>query len=202
MLELVIAVLGAFALWLSLKNLDISTFWRTVISSLNLLVLVISSILLGRLALGLLVAALVFGLLVSSVRLAMQKDRLLRYAATQMGEDMGSVSHLFNRVRKQHPVFKLMGPIDTAQLLNLLSQRGRSIDEVERMAVPIALLWVNQREPDLEWLVSRFDTISRIWGVSASESMRVADALTVGAMKSAATFEEMIDSMAQITVFK
>src|SRR5688572_14205308 len=87
-----------------------------------------------------------------------------------------------------------MGRIEVAELISLLAQRARTPSEIEEMALPVALLWVVHR-PDLGCLVERFDTLLRLYGEPASESMRVADTLSAGTKASAATFTEMLDAL-------
>jgi hypothetical protein len=62
------------------------------------------------------------------------------------------------------------------------------------MAHPIALLWVVHR-PGLEWLVEHFDRLLRLYGMSADESMRLADVISSATKQSAATFEQMVEGM-------
>jgi len=87
-----------------------------------------------------------------------------------------------------------MGPLERARLVSELAPRARTIEEIEEMALPVALLWTVHR-PDLGWLVEHFDRLLRLYGLEASEAMRAADTLSAGTKESAATFEDMVEAM-------
>jgi hypothetical protein len=139
-----------------------------------------------------------FGLILSiavgviwAVALAAKKEDILVYAATQAGSSKKEVEELHSRLWRKGGPFRVLGPIRTAQLISFISQRGRSLHEIEDMAMPLALLWVVHR-PDLEHLVDRVDRLLRLGSEPASNAMRLADTLTAATQKSAETFDEML----------
>jgi hypothetical protein len=190
-------VLGVALLWLGLKRLEVGGYWKTVISALDILVLVASAILLGWVGVILFLIANVVGLLLTSVRLAMQKEERLVYASTQCGATKEEIEDFYDELGRdpdKPSPFAIMGPIPRADLISRLAQRRRSIDEMRHMARPIALLWVVHR-PDLNWLVDRFDQILRLYDMDASRSLEAANVISASTKEAAATFEEMVDAM-------
>lgn len=137
------------------------------------------------------------GVLAWSVWLAMQKENLLVYAATQCGVSKQEMEDLHNRLKGSNRAFKQIGQIELARLISLLSQRARTPAEMQQMALPIAMLWIVQ-EGDLPWLVEHFDRLLRLYGRPASNSMQVADTLTVATQRSAATFCEIVEGMCEL----
>lgn len=187
-------VVSIAALWTGRKRLEASRFTASVLSALELLLLGLGVVLLEWLGLVLFLVANVLGFVGWSIYLAMTEEEKVIYAATQAEVEKDEIQALHRRVRRSHKAFKIMGRIEVAELISLLAQRARTPSEIEEMALPVALLWVVHR-PDLAYLVERFDTVLRLYGEPASESMRLADTLTTGTKASAATFMEMLDAM-------
>lgn len=189
--------MGLALLWSGRKKVHLSGFASTLISVLDVVLLVAGVALLGSLGVGVFVAANVVAFAAVSVRLAMKQEEMLLYAGTQCGaskEEMYALSHW---MQKESGPFAMMGPLERAQLISELAQRARSPEEIRQMALPIALLWVVHR-PDLAWLVEQFDRLLRLYGLEADESMRVADNVSGASKASAATFKEMIDAMVAV----
>jgi hypothetical protein len=182
------------ALWTGRKRLEASRFTKSVLSALELILLGLSLVLLGWLGFALFLVANVVGFAGWGIYLAMAEEEKVIYAATQAGVEKEEIQALHRRIRRSHKAFRIMGRIEVAELISLLAQRARNPSEIEEMALPVALLWVVHR-PDLAYLVERFDTVLRLHGEPASESMRVADTLTAATKASAATFTEMLDAM-------
>jgi len=95
---------------------------------------------------------------------------------------------------ESNDIFKYVGPIERAQIIYLISQRGRSLEEIKKLAVVIALIWYVQKL-DLEVLVKKFDRLFRLWNKSVDDAMDMADTLTKSNQMSAADFEENLDAL-------
>jgi hypothetical protein len=187
-------LVGLALLWVGLRKLELSRPWAAVLGVLDVLVLVVSVATLGWLGLVLAAAASIAAILGWSIRLAMQLEEILVYAAIQADTSKDDMKQLHRRLKSSHRAFQQLGPIESARLISLLSQRARSADEIDQMALPIALLWVIHR-PELKWLVERFDRIMRLYSKPPGAAMEVADAITATTRRSAATFDEIIDGM-------
>lgn len=187
-------VIGLVLLWTGIRRIEISSFRKSVLSLLEVAALIAGTFLLGWL--GWLIFAVVnlVGLLVWSLYLAAQKQTHLIYASTQSGTSKDEMYRLHKRLWNGDKAFRILGPIETARLVSLLAQRARSPEEIEEMALPIAMLSVTHSS-DLDWLVNGFDSILRLHGEPATASMRLADTLSAGTKESAATFEEMVEAM-------
>lgn len=189
------ALLTSIALlWTGMKQLDLSRPWKAAIWFLDVLILVVATIALGSIGLLLVAVASVLAILGWSIRLAARKEEQLLYAATQARATKEDVYDLYSRLRHSHRVFRVLDPLDLARLIRLLSERARSIPEIEDMAQPVAMLYVTHR-PELPWLAESFDRLMRLQRKPASESMSVADILTVAAQQSAATFVDVVEAI-------
>jgi len=193
------AVLGLALLWLGLKPVELSSHLKTSIWVADFLLLAISIVSLGWLGLGILLLANLVGFLGWSLHLAMKKESLLVYAASQAGCSKNDMLELHDRLYGGHKAFRLLGPIKVAELLKRMSERGRDLNEIEEMAQPIALLHVAHKVA-LEEVTDKFDQLLRLYGEPAGKAMSVADKLTKSAQLSAATFEEMLDSAIAATM--
>jgi hypothetical protein len=188
-------VLSLVLLWTGIRKSELSSPAKALVSFLDLALLVAGIISLGWLVGGLVVVAVnLLAILAHSTYLYIQYDDILTDAAVQGGASREEAHTLCKRLNASGGAFKALGPIRTAHLINFLSQRARSVTEIEQMAPALAALWVIFRS-DLEVLVEKFDRLLRLTGKPASEAMRVADVLTAGTQKAAATFDEMIDGM-------
>lgn len=198
-MDKVLAVLGiilyAVTLWTGYHKGKLSSFPATVLFIAELVLSALTVIGLGW-SMGLLIVGItnLLALLLWSVRLAMEHDDILTYAATQTGATREQIKALAKRLGHSGKVFRVMGWIRTAQMIAYLSQRGRDVEEIEQMAPAIATLWVVHR-PELETFVSDYDRLMRLWRKPASEAMAVADTLSIAGQKSRATFPEMVAAM-------
>jgi len=194
LLALFSIVLAVVLLWAGIKHLEIGTYWKATITILDLLVLGASVVLLGWLGLILFAAANVLAVLVTSVRMAMQKEEKLVYASTQCGASKEDLEALYEDLGREGGPFAVMGPLQRADLISRLAQRARSVEEMRQMAPPIAMLW-GVHKPDLDWLVDRFDQLLRLYNMDASRSMEAADVIAAATQTAAGTFEEMVEAM-------
>jgi hypothetical protein len=191
-----LGLIAALALlWSGRKKVEVGTFGRTLISFLDLIVLVVSVVLLGWIGVAVFLATNVIAFLAVSVRLAMKQEEVLLYAATQCDASKEDMVALSDWMKKEGGPFRLMGPLERAALISELAQRARQPAEMREMAEPIALLWVVHR-PELGWLVEHFDRLLRLYGMQASDSMQVADVISGSTKAGAATFVEMVEAMA------
>lgn len=188
-------VLAVMTIFLGLRKPDISTASKTLISVLELLVLIASVVAFGWGGLVVFVISLVLAVLISSVRLALQHESILVSAAIESGRDKAEMQALYKRLRRSNEALEWLGPIQTATLIRLLSQRARSSDEIESMAVPIAMLLAAFDPLPMEDLVRKFDRLLRAAGKPATSAMEIADTLTRSTQQSAATLMEMVDAL-------
>ncbi len=193
LVEILALAVGAVLLVTGLKRIEITGFWKSVLSLTDLALLVVGAVLLGWLGALVVVVVNLIAVVVSSIRLAIRKQSILTYAAIQADVDRNEMEELHDELRTQK-AFKAIGPIDTAELISTLSQLARSPAEMRLMAPPIAMLYV-VHEPDLLKFASDFDQLMRLYGKSAGDAMALADQLTVGTRMAAATFDEMVDAL-------
>jgi hypothetical protein len=188
-------VLCLVSLWTGIRKVNLSSFQAAFLSIIELVLtgVAVKSLEWGT---GLLVVGVtnLLAVLGTSVYIAMQWEDTLAHAATQSGATLDQMKGLAKRLRREHKVFRYVQPRVTAQLIDYVSERGRNIEEVERMAPAIAALWVVHR-PDLRQFVEQFDRLLRLWRKPASEAMAVADTLTVSTQRSPATFQEVLDRL-------
>lgn len=194
-LTVISIVLYLAALWTGYRKVKLSSFMTTVLFVIELVLTLLAVIGLGW-DTGLLVVGItnLVAVLAWSSRLAIQHEDILTYAATQADASPSQMKALARQLGRSGKVFRVLGPIRTAQLIAQLSQRGRDVGEIEQMAPAVATLWVVHR-PDLETFVGDFDRLLRLWRKPASEAMNVADVLTAATQRSAATFQEMLNAM-------
>ena len=148
-LEAASVLLALALLWLGLNRIDLSSGPKAAIWVAELLLLVGSIASLGWLGVAILMVANVLGFIGWSIRLAMQKESLLVYAAIQTDSSKEEMQELHGRLQESDKAFRALGPIELAKLIKCLSERGRDPEEIRHMARPIALLQV-VHEPPLE----------------------------------------------------
>jgi lysozyme len=191
--DVVAIVLGLILLWTGLRKLHLSRLHKTTLSILDLALLAMATISRGWLGLWVFLGVNVVAIVIWSIRLAMQKETLLTFAATQSARTKEEMEALYDRLHRSHQAFRLLGPIRLAELISHLAQRGRDPGEIAEMARPVAML-STVNDVGLGWMAVRFDRILRLYGDPATESMRIADTLTRATQLSAITFEEMVDA--------
>jgi hypothetical protein len=192
-LVLITMVLSLALLWAGRKKLRFGSLVSTTLSVIELLALGILVVSLGWWGLIALAAVNAIAFAVYGIILAARVEERLVYASIQTDEPREAVEALAARLGKR-PELANVGPVERAELIKLLSERARSVAEIEDMAVPIALLQVVHRPP-WPWLVGHFDQLLRLAGEPASEAMRMADVLSSATKHSAATFEEIVEAM-------
>lgn len=188
-------VLSVALLTSGIRKHDISTRLKTLLSVLEAAVLLVSVVLFGWLGFWVFGGSLAIALLITSLRLAIEHESLLVSAAVESNRTKEEMTALYERLKGSHTAFQWLGPIGTAKLIWLLAQRARAPDEIESMALPIAMLLAAFRPGEIEHLVEKFDRLMRLAGEPASRAMKVADSLTTGTQAGAATFNEMLDAM-------
>lgn len=191
--ELLGLIVGVILLVAGIKRIEIAAHWKTVLSLLDVVLLVIGTIRLGWLGLAIVLLTNLAALVVSSLRLAIKKQSILTYAATQASVSLREMELLHDQLRELNG-FRSIGPIQTSELISTLSQCARSPSEVRSMAEPIAMLHVVHGS-DLTEFATKFDQLLRRYGEPAEEAMRMADQLTVATKQSAATFDEIVEAM-------
>ena len=193
-LEVIGIVIASILLFTGIRKVELGGFLKTVLSIAEIVLLVVSFVLLGWVGLVLFVVINLIALVVSSIRIYMRQESLLTYAGIQADEDYSTMKDLDKELRRAHKSMRALGPIERAQLISALTERSRGVDEIRQMANPIAMLHV-VHNVDLQQFAGEFDRILRLYGKDASESMAVADQLTVATKQSAATFQEMVEGM-------
>ena len=193
-LEVIGIVLASILLFTGIRKVEVGGFLKAVLSVADLVLLVVSFVLLGWVGFALFAVTNLIALVVSSVRIYMRRESLLTYAAIQADVDYSALKDLAKELRGAHKSMRSLGPIERAQLISALAERSRGVDEIRQMAIPIAMLHV-VHNVDLVRFAGDFDRILRLYGKEASDSMAVADQLTVATKRSAATFSEMVEAM-------
>lgn len=193
-LEVIGIMIASILLFTGIRKVEVGGFLKTVLSIADLVLLIISFVLLGWVGFVLFVVTNLIALVVSSVRIYMRQESLLTYAGIQANEEYSAMKDLDKELRRAHKSMRTLGPIERAQLISALAERSRGVDEIRQMANPIAMLHVVHRI-DLQQFAGEFDRILRLYGKDASESMALADQLTVATKQSAATFQEMVEAM-------
>ena len=140
-------LVGVGLYWTGTKKLEAGSLATAILTAADLCLCVLGFVLLGWLGLVLAAAVTVIGLLVHSVRLAMQKESHLASAGARARTDKETMERLFDRLYESDKVFRQLGPVRTAHLIALLADRARSVDEIESMARPVALLWFINESP-------------------------------------------------------
>ena len=178
-------------LWGGIRRLEFGSLGGTVLSILEFLGIAVSVVSLGWAGLGMFVGANLIAILVWSVVLASRQQTKLTYASTLCGESRDSLYGLARRLRSRRELGNY-GPIVIADLIVRLADRNRRLDEIESMAVPIAMLKTIHDVP-LDWLVDRFDQIMRLSG--ETDPMKVADIVHNTTTHSPMSFREAIDAL-------
>lgn len=189
-------VLGVAGIWLGIKRIDLNRYWKATLSILDLALLAWSVASLRWTGLSLFVVANLISLFVWSIWLAATQEDTLTRAAMQTDTDVKTLRALQSDLRKEHKVFRQLMPRQQAKLILYLAQRDRTVLEIERMAIPVSMLWVIYR-PDVELsrLATDFDRILRLRKMPATYSMKLADAIVAREMESPESYQEVIGRM-------
>lgn len=193
-LETIALLSGVAVWWLGIRKIELSTAAKSVVSVLELGLLVGAVVGLGWLGLGLFIGASIIGFLGHAVWLAMQQEAIVVQVAVRTGADKADVEALHKRLGR-HDRLKWVGPIERARWLREIANRGRSLEEIESMAPAIGGLSAIYGKPDPAWLIERFDRLLRLYGEPASRAEEVAATVHGSVNASAATFPEMLDAM-------
>lgn len=192
-LEAVSLVLAVAVWWLGIRRIELSSAAKSVLSVLDLAVLVASVVALGWLGLALFGAANVVGLLLYSVRLAMRKEAILVEVSNRTASSKEEVEALHAKLVR-HERLRWVGPIELAEWMREISYRGRGLEEIEQIAPVIGGLSLVYDRPDPAWLIARFDQILRLYDEPALRAENVAEMIHVSVNASAATFPEMMEA--------
>jgi hypothetical protein len=186
-----LATLGL--LWSGREKLKFGSSPSTLLSMLELLGTIVAVVSLGWLGFALLAVVNLVAILAWSCILALRVEEKLRYAATETGEPIAKLKELAKRLRRKEGL-KAVTPVEQAEIVRLLAERARSLEEIEDMTPAIGSLML-LHGPPLPWLVEHFDRLLRLAGESASKAMEVAGTLSASTQQAAASFTEMLEAM-------
>jgi hypothetical protein len=193
-LEAVTLVVAIALWWLGIRKIALGTPLKSVLSALELGLLIASVVALRWAGLAIFVAANVVGLLLYSTRLAMRQETILVEVANRTGSSKEEVEASHRKLGQQEHL-KWVGPIERAEWMREIAYRGRSLDEIECIAPPIGALSLIYDQPDPKWLIAKFDQILRLYNEPASRAEKVAETLHASVNNSAATFPEMVEAL-------
>lgn len=194
-----VLILTVAVWWLGIRKIEVSSAAKSVLSVLDLAVLGASVVALGRLGLILVAAANVVGLLLYSVRLAMRQETILVQVANRTGSSKEEVEAAHERLGR-HERLRWVGPIERAEWIREIANRGRSLEEIEQIGAVIGGLSLIYDQPDAAWLIGKFDQILRLYGEPASRAESVADTIVASVNASAATFPEMMEAFVTVAL--
>ncbi len=184
-------LLEAIGLWIGWKRIDLPWFWGALAFIFGLLLQVVSVIQLGTPGVVLLIVGLLLGLVLLSLRLHADFEKILVSASARSTNDLQDLIALERRLRTKRGAVGSFGPLERAKLIALLSGCGRCVGEIEVVAPHVANLSVGFEIP-LEELVEPFDRAMRLWGVGPEEAQRLADNIAHGAKTSAGSAQEFL----------
>jgi hypothetical protein len=179
-------------LWSGRRRLEFGSLPATVLTFLELLGLGLAVVSLGWWGVAAVGVVNIVAGLVWSVILAARVESRLVYAAIQAGESRETMKALAARLA-QRKELKVLGPVERADLVQLLADRARTPGEIEEMAVPIGMLKTIHGSP-LPWLVESFDRLLRLTNEPASKAAEAADIIHATAQNSVCTFKEIVDA--------
>jgi hypothetical protein len=194
----VVSIVALFAslavLWGGVRRFEFGSFTGTVMSIIELLGIAVSVVSLRWVGLVMFIGANVIAIATWSVILAVRQQTKLTYASTLCGETPGAMYGLAGRLRDRREL-RNYGPIAIADLIVQLAGRNRSLEEIESMAVPIAMLKTIHDVP-LDWLVDRLDQIMRLSG--ETDPNKVADIVHNTTTHSPMSFREALDALVAV----
>jgi hypothetical protein len=183
-------------LWSGRKKTEFGTFVATLLTISELAGIGLAVWALGWWGFAVLAAINGTAIVVWSVILAARVQSKLVYASIQSGETQDAMKALAVHLGTR-PELKALGPLDRADLISLLAERGRSTAEIELMGVPIAKLMAIH-DVDLKWLVERFDQILRLSGEPTENADEAAEIIHATSTKSPMTFREAVDAFVAV----
>jgi hypothetical protein len=178
--------------WSGRTRLRFSSYAATSLSVLEVLGILVSVISLGWIGLALFALSNVAAVLVWSCVLALRVEANLGPAVTETGEPMTDLKQLASRLRRLEGL-RHVDPVEQSELIRALAERGRSIEEIERIAPEIGKLHLLHRA-DLIWVAERFDRLLRLTGEPAAKAEEVAATVSASAAAGAAPFTEILDA--------
>ncbi len=180
-------------LWTGLRRVEVSSFYGTVLTVIDLALFLVSIIALGLIGVGVFIAVSSTAIVVWSVVLAVKKQSILVNASTQGVISTEEAEDLYGWMG-QEKSFSAMRPLTRAELVRVLAARTHTPSEIRAMAVPIAQLSA-VFDCDPIWLAPRYDRLVRGYGRSAHQATEVADELSRITKATAASFEETVDAL-------
>ncbi len=189
-------LVGVAGIWFGVKRIELSRYWKAVLSVCDLVLLVVGLTTLGKTGAVAFVLANILGAIGYGLSLAAEKEDILANAAAVSGSDMKSLAKLQSDLRQKHKVIRNLRPLDQSRLILYLSKRARGTNEIGAMAPHIAALWIINR-PDIELptLVEKFDQLLRLWNMPVEDSAKLADQLTVLAQRSPTSLDDLMDGL-------
>lgn len=163
-------------------------------------VVIVSFVVLGWMGLVLATTVLVVAVVVSSIRLAVQVESALLAAVSRGKLDMArdELKEFHRSLHGSDRTFAHISRVQSAELIQVLSECARSAAEIRTMAPWIVKLWIigGVRKPDLRGeFACRFDRCMRLWRIEAADAQRMADTLLVSTKQSAASMDDMLDGL-------
>lgn len=174
-------------------RLKFGSFPSTLFSIVGLLGTVVAVLSLGWLGIALLASVNLVAILVWSRILALRVEEKLRYAATETGESMPKVKALAKALRRQEGL-RWMSPTEQAEIIKLLAERARSVEEIEDVAPAVGSLAL-LHGASLPWLVEHFDRLLRVAEEPASKATEAAATLSASTQQAAASLKEILEAM-------
>jgi len=192
-LEAASLVVAVALWWLGIRKFEVSSTYKTVLSVIELGLLLATVIGLRWEGLLIFTSANAVGLLIASVRMAMRHETIIVGISNRTGATKEEVAALLKRLGRREEL-KWVGPIDRAEWVREIADRGRSIDEIECIAPEIGALSLVYDRPDPTWLIRSFDRILRLYGMGAPQAHEAAETIHASIRASAASFDEMMEA--------
>jgi hypothetical protein len=188
--------LSLVLLWSGRRKTEFGSLVATLLTISELAGIGLAAWALGWWGLAVLAAINGTALAVWSVILAARVQSKLVYASIQSGEKPDAIKAAVVRMGSR-PELRVFGPLERADLICRLAERGRSTAEIELMGIPIAKL-IAIHDVDLTWLVERFDQILRLSAEPAENAGEAAAIIHSTSTSSPMTFREAVDAFVAV----
>lgn len=133
------------------------------------------------------------GIISASVGSATRVQTELATAGEAAGQSTDEMRALADRVN-ENPKLASVPPLQRVQMIRLLAERSRSLDEIEDMVGPIAQLAVLEGVDPL-WLAGRFDIQMRVWDEPSGKAEETASTLHGTTANSSMTLADLLDAL-------
>lgn len=142
------------------------------------------------------ISSVVISLFVFGAYLAIKQDDSFTKVSVHTGEHKKRVGEMHYRLRKMSKSYRTIMADKQQRLLELLSQRHRTLTEMELMVPHIANLYVVHRpEVELEELVPKFDRLMRHGRYQAKDAERLANLLADEKRRSPGDLGDVMDEL-------